>query len=218
MFLQLIFFAIALSIDSLGIGISYGIRKIFLHPLSIIILSVMSLLFSSLSIFLGNIITNILSEDTTTYISIIMLFSMGFYIVINSIKKQDSSKENLKNKGKQNSLLSFFLKYLGITINTMKKPETCDLNNSLKIEPKEAFYLGTALSIDSMSVGFAIYSLNSYAILFPILVMIFQLAFLSLGMFLGKTLNYKNSNEKFWSAISGFLLISISIIRLLIAH
>lgn len=214
MFIQLILFTVALSIDALGIGISYGIRKISLHPISVMIISAISLIFSTLSLFLGNIISSIISESSITYISITLLFLMGVYIIISSIKKKTTSLKIKKNK-KENFIISFILKYLNISINTIKNPESCDLNKSLKIEPKEALYLGTALSIDSISVGFAVYSLNKHAFLFPIFTMVFQLLFLISGIFFGKTLNYKNSNENFWSVLSGFILISISIIRLI---
>lgn len=216
MIIQLIVLAIALSIDAFGIGISYGIRKINFKVLSLAIISFISILFSSISIWFGNIISSIFSEKVTSFISIFILIILGIFIIKKGLEKNDqkalpeSTQDN-----KHKSICSLFIKSLGITINIIKTPSLCDLNNSSKIDPKEAFYLGIALSIDCIGTSIAISSFNKYTFLFPILVVIFQLTFLLSGIILGKKTTLKFLDETKISLISGLILIIIGFLRLI---
>lgn len=214
MFFQLIFLTLALSIDAFGIGVSYGVRKIKFNPISFIIISIISLSFSSISLSIGSALSIIFSQEITSFISIFILIILGIFIIKKGMEKND--KDNKKKfSSKNNTMYSLFIKSLGITINIIKTPSYCDLDNSMKIDPKEAFYLGVALSIDCIGAGIAISSLKMYAQLFPALIMIFQLAFLSSGMFLGKKLKFKNLDESKLSIISGIILILMGCLRII---
>lgn len=211
MFLQLLFLTLALSIDSLGIGISYGVRKIKFNPTSFLIISLISLAFSSLSLSIGSAISIIFSEKVTSFISILILIILGLFIIKKGLEKNDTIEKDVKN-------YSVFIKCLGITINVIKTPSSCDLDNSMKIDPKEAFYLGIALSVDCIGVGIAASSLlKIYANLFPAFIMLFQLAFLYFGMIIGKKLKFKNLDESKLSILSGLILIFIGGIRVILS-
>ena len=211
MFLQLLFLTLALSIDSLGIGISYGVRKIKFNPTSFLIISLISLSFSSLSLSIGSAISIIFSEKVTSFISILILIILGLFIIKKGLEKNDTIEKDVKN-------YSVFIKCLGITINVIKTPSSCDLDNSMKIDPKEAFYLGIALSVDCIGVGIAASSLlKIYANLFPAFIMLFQLAFLYFGMIIGKRLKFKNLDESKLSILSGLILIFIGGIRVILS-
>lgn len=215
MLVQLIFLTLALSIDALSIGLSYGVRKIKLSPLSIIIISAISLIFSSSSIYFGKFLSQIFSEKITSFTSILILIFLGIFIIKKGIENNEKDKQIIKEKIIKKKKYSIFLKSFGLTINIIKSPAVCDMDNSMKIEPKEAFYLGTALSIDCIGVGIAVSSLNTYANLFPILIMIFQIIFLNCGMFVGKKINLNKLDENKLSIISGLILIFIGFIRIL---
>ena len=214
MFIQLVFLTIALSIDSLGIGISYGIRKISFHKTSIFIISLISLTFSSISIYFGKLVTGIFSEKTTTFISIFILFFIGLWVILQTYKNDKSCEIYKKQNFKEKTIFSVFIKSLGISINIIKCPEICDIDNSSKIEPKEAIYLGFALSIDSIGAGIAISSINTYSFMFPILIMLSQLTLLYLGVILGKKIKFKKLNENVCSIFSGVILMTIALLRL----
>ena len=108
-----------------------------------------------------------------------------------------------------------FIKFLGVTIQIIKDPISSDFDNSKKIDSKEAIYLGTALSLDSFSVGIGAGMLGSISIIFPLIVSLFQIIFLSLGRNIGEKLNKKiHIPSKIWSILSAVLLILIGIVRL----
>lgn len=217
MFLQLLFLTLALSIDSLGIGVSYGVRKIKFSQFSFLIISLISLAFSSLSLSIGSAISIIFSEKITSFISILILIILGLFIIKKGLEKPEEKIDILKIDKEDKKVFSCFIKSLGITINVIKTPSSCDLDNSKKIEPKEAFYLGIALSIDCIGVGIAVSSLKIYAHLFPAFIMFFQLLFLYSGMFIGNKLKLKKLNEAKLSVLSGIILILIGGLRIILS-
>ena len=199
--------AACVSLDSLGIGLTYGLKntKISLHAK--LILFIISILITSISIFIGSYIGKLFSPHISNSLGCILLCFMGLWIIIQSIT---NNKQQIKKE------YHFFIKFLGITIQIIRDPNYSDLNKSNKIEGKEAIYLGTALSLDSIGIGIgsSIIGLNSF--LFPVLVAIFQLFFLSLGSYLGKKIkNISNIPENIWSIISGCLLIFVGISKII---
>ncbi len=216
MILQLLVLALALSIDAFGIGISYGVRKINFKISSLVIISFIALLFSSISIWIGTIIANIFSKNITSFISILILVILGLFIIKKGIEKDDDKPiSSYDTNNEHKNIYSLFIKSLGITINIIKTPSICDLNNSLKIDPKEALYLGIALSLDCIGTSIAISSFGRYTFLFPIFIVIFQLTFLLLGTFLGKKTIVKFLDESKISITSGLILITIGFLRLI---
>ena len=80
--LSVLIIAISLSIDALGIGISYGVREIKIPLISKVIISLQSFLIMTISLFLGNIIFDIIPTYLGKYIGVIILFGMGIFMII----------------------------------------------------------------------------------------------------------------------------------------
>lgn len=206
MILTCMLLALSTSIDSIGIGLTYGIRDITISRQSKIILFIISLIISSISILIGNTLNNILSEEITNIIGSLILFFIGLIIIVQTLKRE---------KRQEKKVYKLFIRFLGITIQIIKDPITSDFDNSKKIDSKEAIYLGTALSLDSFSVGIGAGMLGSISIIFPLIVSLFQIIFLSLGRNIGEKLNKKiHIPSKIWSILSAVLLILIGIVRL----
>ena len=83
-----ILLAISSSIDSLGIGVTYGIKNTKISKLSKIILFVISLITTYISIFFGNIIQYILPNSFTNFLGCFILICMGIYICFQASKKR----------------------------------------------------------------------------------------------------------------------------------
>lgn len=175
MLINTLFLAISSSIDSLGIGVTYGIKNTKISYIGKTILLLVSFAISLLSINFGNLIKNILTD-----------------ILANTIGS-----------------LIFIL--IGILVCFQVSP---DFDNSNSIDPKEALFLGLALSLDSFCIGIGGSFIGINSILFPIFIASFQFIFLHLGNFLGRKLNklsFLPSNT--WSTISGLLLITLGIAK-----
>ncbi len=206
MILTCMLLALSTSIDSIGIGLTYGIRDITISRQAKIILFIISLIISSISILIGNTLNNILSKEITNIIGSLILFFIGIIILVQTLKRE---------KRQEKKVYKLFIKFLGITIKIIKDPISSDFDNSKKIDSKEAIYLGTALSLDSFSVGIGAGMLGSISIIFPLIVSLFQIIFLSLGRNIGEKLNKKiHIPSKIWSILSAVLLILIGIVRL----
>lgn len=188
--LNSILLAISSSIDSLGIGITYGIKNTKISFIGKIILFIVSLLSAYLSIFLGNFIQNIFPNFLTKLLGSFILIFMGIYIFLESSKKKDSNS------------------------NIFNNPISSDLDNSKVIDSKESLLLAIALSLDSLCIGIGSAISDINLTFFPLLVSIFQIILLSFGAFLGVHINkiYKLP-QNIWSLMSGILLIFIGIFK-----
>ncbi len=223
-----LFLAISSSIDSLGIGVTYGVKNTKISYIGKVVLFFISFIISILSIWFGNVIKNIFSDYLTTFIGSGILISMGFFICFQALKKEKDCMNNTDNKKfydnydnninfKEEKIYSFFIKFLGITIKIIKNPISSDFDYSNSIDSKEALFLGLALSLDSFCIGVGGSIIGISSMLFPLLIASFQLLFLSVGNFLGRKLNkLSHLPDNIWSIISGFLLIIIGLIKLML--
>lgn len=212
MFLNAIILATSVSIDSLGIGITYGIRKTKISSIAKVILFCISFVITSASIVIGNVISQIFPVSITKFIGVFLLVGMGIWIIYQAITpKQEVPEKQSKSLPKTYHI---FLKSLGITIKIIRDPISSDLDHSKMIDAKEACYLGLALSIDSICVGIGSSIIGISSFFFPVLVAIFQLIFLSFGITVGKrVISSFPIPDNVWSIISGILLIGIGISR-----
>ena len=212
MILNCIVLALSVSIDSFGIGITYGIKNTKITNLSKLILFIVSLIATIISINFGKVISKIFLPFFTNLLGCLILVAMGTIFVFQSLSKKKPAIKPLNKQKKYN----FFIKWLGITIQIIKDPIFSDFDKSNTISSKEALYLGTALSLDSLCIGIGSSMLNISSYLFPLLVAFFQLLFISFGNFIGKELkNSSRINDNIWSFISGILLILIGLLKFL---
>ena len=201
--------AVSLSIDALGIGLSYGLRKIKIPILAKLIICFISMAFTETAILIGNVIKNFLPDIISKGIGSLMLLVLGIFIIVQAfIKKEKPPKPKSS---------SFSFKFLGVTVNIIRNPSSCDFDKSCDIDALEAIYLGTALSIDSFGAGVssAVTGLNS--ILVPLTVGLFQILFLYFGNILGKKVSsFKKLDSKVFVVLSGSLMIILAAIRFLV--
>ncbi|HBC84607.1 MAG TPA: sporulation membrane protein YtaF [Clostridiales bacterium] len=223
MLFNILILAFSSSIDSFGIGITYGLRKIKLSCLSSITLFIISIIITCSSILIGKNLNYILPEFVTSLIGSLLLILMGSLIIFQVInKKTDKPISKSKNSSsfaysESQKIYQFFIKFLGITIQIIKDPISSDLDNSKKIDIKESIYLGVTLSIDSFCIGIGSSILGISSVLFPILVSVFQIIFLSLGrLFAIKVDQNTKIPDNTWNLVSGILLIFIGISKLFI--
>ncbi len=219
MLINSLILALSSSIDSLGIGITYGIKNTRISNMGKVVLFTISFFVSVLSIWFGDIIKIVCSDFATKLIGNIILISMGVFVCFQAIHKETIKAEptlfsTQSIDDNHEKIYSFFIRFLGITIKIIKNPTSSDLDSSNSIDCKEAFFLGIALSLDCFCIGIGASILGVSSFIFPFLISIFQLSFLHLGNVLGKRL-YQLSHlpDNMWSIISGVLLMVIGIFR-----
>lgn len=196
MLLNCFLLAICVSIDSLSIGVTYGLKNTKISFGAKCILFCISIIVTTFSVFLGSSICKVFPSYVSCAIGSILLCLMGVWIIVQAITKNKDG-------------------HSGVTVQIIRDPSYSDFNNSNQIEAKEALYLGIALSLDSIGIGIgsSIMGLNTF--LFPILVASFQLFLLSLGGYLGKKIkDISNIPENIWGIVSGILLIFVGISKI----
>lgn len=215
MFISCFILALSVSIDSLSIGITYGLKDTKISYIGKVTLFITSFIISIISIWFGDNIKNIFPDIITKMIGTFILIFMGIFIIYQSVCKNNLKNNEIKSNSEE-KIYSFFIKFLGITIKIIKNPISSDFDNSKKIDGKEALFLGLALSLDAFCVGIGsgIIGINSF--IFPFLTSLFQLIFLNTGILFGKKINSLSKlPDNIWSIISGTLLILIGIIKFL---
>lgn len=198
---------LALSLDAFVASIAYGTNKIKIPFLSLIIINIVCSFFLASSVFLGSQIKKIVPENAAIILSFSILFLLGIYYLFESIAKSYLEK-NLKLKEKVNIKLFDINFVIDIYVDETK----ADFNHSKSIEPKEAFYLATALSLDSLAVGFGS-SLTSVNYLYVIgLSFIMGMFSIFSGLLLGEKIVERTKINLSW--LSGLILIILAILKL----
>ena len=186
MFFNLVLLSICVSIDSLGIGLTYGIKNTKISLSAKLVLFIISFIITVLSLLVGELFFNVFSPNVSKLIGTIIILGMGIWIIYQSFIPQ-----------------------------IIKNPTDFDIDKSNRIDAKEAIYLGIALSLDSVgiSIGSSIIGINS--LIFPICIAFFHLLFLSFGSILGNRIrNISNIPQNIWSLISGILLVLIGLSKM----
>lgn len=210
-FLSGILLAISLSMDALGIGISYGLRNIKVPNIPRLIISFISLLFTAIAIGIGNVIVLFLPDYLAKLVGSGMLGVLGAVILVQALR-EDKKVENKEKKTEK--VWNFNLKSLGIIIKVTHHPISCDSKKSASVGIKESIYMGIALSIDSFGAGIssAVSGVNDFFV--PVMVGLCQFIFFSLGIFCGRKLTaFKKIDSKVFVILSGILLIILAVVR-----
>ena len=82
MLFSTLFLGISSSMDSLGIGITYGLKRIKLKKWDKVILFCVSVFVTLISILIGNILRNVFSESFFKLFGISILIIMGLFILV----------------------------------------------------------------------------------------------------------------------------------------
>lgn len=186
--------AFSLSVDALGVGITYGLRQISFSLSACILLGIMTMGMMFCFLGLGRFIACLLPHAPMEKIGACFLLCFGFFLSISGCRKP----------AKKDSPLML-----------LQKPTACDRDHSSTLDPKEAILLGLVLSTDSFGVGISIAASGLSHILLPFCAALFQTSFLCIGAFLGKGIFSRTApKESFYSLLSGIILMLIALLRI----
>ncbi|MGE5583192.1 MAG: sporulation membrane protein YtaF [Bacillota bacterium] len=213
MFFSLIILAVSLSIDALGVGIVYGLKKVKIPFGSKVVICLFSIFYAGIALITGKSLALFLPPAAAKLTGISILGLMGLWIIIQALLKETDLTEN---KGSTDqTLCKVVIKSLGITIQVIRNPMEFDIDKSGAIDAAESVLLGLALSVDAIGVGIGSALTGFYSPLIPFIIGLFQLIFLYAGTFLGEKITLKSKiNKRALSLLPGFLLIFLALIRI----
>lgn len=200
-------FAVSASLDALLIGITYGIRKVRIHLLHNLLISLITLAGTVLAIFLGKSLTPLLSRFPLLAQNIsrggsVILLGMGFYYLLKPLL--------LRIKHKKPDIVS-----AASTDNVIRTPipDTAQL-----LTFRELALLGVGLSLNNMGIGIGA-SMAGIAdqcadlISASVLTFLCSVCFLLLGNSLGHTKSW-GVIDQYTDLISGLLLILLGVFQI----
>ena len=161
-----ILLAFSSSIDSLIIGIAYGVKQIRIKLIINLVISIIVTLTTFLAMCLGHLICDYIPTGICNYIGSNLLIIVGLYILWDYYKK--------KHKHTEENLVEFInsLDYDEI----VELNKTADINGSGNIEISEAITLALSLSINNLALSI---------FLTTILTFVFSIITMSIGLKLG---------------------------------
>ena len=104
---------ISSSIDSLGIGITYGIKKTKISVVSYLILFLVTFFSSTISMIFGNMAKGILSKNIANLIGSFLVIFLGFFMLFQAIKNPHTNCSDFDNS---KDIDPFEAIFLGITL------------------------------------------------------------------------------------------------------
>lgn len=198
----------SLCIDSFVASIAYGTSKIHIPHISKIIINLVCTITLACSLLIGSILKSFLPSNLPVILGFFLLMLLGIYRLFESIFKSYISKYSRSDKP-----LTFKIFDFKFILQVYADEIKADFDNSKSLNIKESFYLGLALSLDSLAVGIgsSLCNVNYFEVL--ILCFIIGLISVSFGSFLGKKFAQRLNLNLSW--LSGALLILLAILRIL---
>jgi putative sporulation protein YtaF len=201
--------ALAVSLDSFGAGLTYGMKSIKIPFRSISIIAICSAVTFLLSMLLGSVIEHFISQKTGEVLGGIILLTIGIYSLWQVFSPE---KENAESEPKD--IVKLEIKSLGIVIHILKKPVMADMDRSGSITGLEAVLLGIALSLDAFGAGIGAALVDLSPMLTTITIASMSALFLWGGMILGLFFVRRASWIKRISIIPGLLLIIMGLLKM----
>lgn len=205
---SLLLLALAVSLDSFSVGLTYGLRRVSIPFKSILVISSCSFFVLMLAMGIGSFIEMYISYHAAERIGGIILIAIGIWVLLQFF----TSNSDEENPGKP-KIVEFEIKSLGLIIKILKKPMEADLDKSGTISIIEAFLLGLALSLDAFGAGIGAALIDLPPILFSLIVTFSSAFFVIAGLNIGRLFRNLWWFNKF-SFLSGVVLILIGILRM----
>jgi len=219
--LSLLILAVAVSLDSFGVGAMYGLRKIRIPLLSILIIAGCSGLVILLAMNIGSWLSAFLSPSTARIIGALILVGIGIWTVFQMLLQKDeptpplvSPPPSTDNDAGKPAVWSIELKRIGIVIQILRTPSIADADRSGTISSNEAAMLGLALSLDAFGAGIGAALVGFSPLHTAVLIAGASALFLSIGLKVGFRFADLNGLKRF-SVLPGIILILMGLAKLL---
>ncbi|UMZ73462.1 manganese efflux pump MntP family protein [Natranaerofaba carboxydovora] len=185
-----IIIAVAVSIDSLWVGMSYGLKKSYFSVISILLIGLCSGILMLLPMIILDFFSILFVDNYAELISGIMLVAIGIWKIFQDYYyfSQLSSKSiNIYSRS-----ISNYGKYY--------------------VSLKESLVVGIAVGLDAFGVGVAIGLIDLTFLVIP-LVIFSCILFFVFGLYIGNKINLEKLTFKGIYLIPGLLLIGLGVMR-----
>jgi putative sporulation protein YtaF len=220
---SIVLLAFAVSLDSFGVGLNYGLRRIKLPKASIAIIALCSGIMMLISMLLGSLIVPIIPEHYGKWAGGAILIVIGAWAVLQMLLRSNEdgadgaqaiSEASATEHHDPKRVWRMELRSLGIVIEILRTPSSADMDRSGSISPGEAALLGTALSLDAFGAGIGAAFLGLSPWMTSGIIAIFCASFLWLGICAGIIASRISWVRKI-TLLPGFILIALGLVKIL---
>ncbi|MCK0471353.1 sporulation membrane protein YtaF [Halalkalibacter sp. APA_J-10(15)] len=204
--LSLVTIAFAVSLDSFGVGLTYGLRNMKLPWRSLLFIAGCSGTSILIAMLFGSWLLSYLPATIAEAIGGVILLFIGGWAIYQAYKPAET-KEKTK---EEEWVFKFEIKMLGIVIQILRKPMVADIDNSGTITGREAMLLGIALSLDAFGAGIGASLIGFSPVWMAISVAFMSALFVTLGMKSGRFFSGSLLIKRF-AFIPGALLMMIGV-------
>jgi putative sporulation protein YtaF len=216
--------AFAVSLDSFGVGITYGLKQVKIPLLSIMIISTLSGFVIYISMQVGVLLANFISPSIASAVGAIILIIMGLWSLVQMLVQKEKAQmvepvkvkkiEELTHHPVERKVFSLEIRKLGLVIQILRTPSSADVDQSGSISGYEAMWLGIALSLDAFGAGLGAALLGFSPWSTSLVIALFSGSFLVMGMHTGFRFASK-SWTRHMTALPALMLIVMGIMKLL---
>ncbi|XXM71010.1 sporulation membrane protein YtaF [Lysinibacillus sphaericus] len=207
--ISLLLLAFAVSLDSLGTGLTYGLRKVKIPVKSISIISICSASSLLAAMMVGGAVQSLITPVWAGRIGGLILVVIGALVLYQFFRPE---KETDTRASEEKTLINFEIKSIGLVIQILRRPLTADFDRSGTITGIEAFMLGIALSLDAFGAGIGAALLDFSPLVLAAAILCMSFIFLSTGLRMGQSLSHLKWIQRV-AFLPGVLLILIGILR-----
>lgn len=190
--LSLLLVSLAISMDSVSVGLTYGLRNMRMPFLSLVVVSGCSFAVVYGVMLLGSSLTYWLTPEIGKRVGAAVLICMGLFTLWRLISPRSASGQDvsaavaLENQGEpQPALLSQF-RVFGLMIQILRDPSQADADRSGHIMGWEAVMLGLALSLDAFGAGISLTFLGYPPLIVAICIAVMSALLLAIGLAMGR--------------------------------
>jgi putative sporulation protein YtaF len=214
--------AAALSLDSLSVGLLYGVRGIRLSWAAAGIVSLASGLLLAGAMIGGGMLRSVLAPGVAGRLGALLLIGVGLWIAWSTLrgpKVADGAGADRAGappvgdlSGEVRRVWRLQLGRVGVVVAILREPGRADLDRSGSISLGEAGLLGIALALDSVAAGLGAAMAGISPLGLPVAAALLSLCFLMAGCWGAGRLPLRLGGR--WGALHGLVLVLLGLVRL----
>jgi putative sporulation protein YtaF len=216
--LSLALLALALSLDSLTVGLLYGVRGIKLPWTAMAVVSGASGLLLAGAMSGGRMLSELLPAGVAGRLGALLLVGVGLWISYQTWRSHKSPAAQPPEPtptpapGGPLKVWRLRLGSIGVVIEILREPGAADLDHSGHISLSEACFLGVALALDSVAAGLGAAMAGFSPVGLPLAAAGGSLGLMLLGSRAARLLPFKLEGP--WAMLHGVVLVALGLYRM----
>jgi len=154
-FLSCFLLALSSNLDNIGIGVSYGIRRIAIPLFSNLVVALVTTAGTLLAMSLGDLLARHIPAGLAAGAGSAVIAAAGVWVMLQTwIKPNGTCTPVASPAPEPRKVFELRIRSLGLLIRILREPVGVDADCSGRIEGREALLLALALTVNNLAGGF----------------------------------------------------------------